>query len=66
MQYDAEVDVLLIELVDAEPDSSFDYEEGVIATVDATGRIIALEIIGVRDRMVNQDAENLRAALAND
>ncbi|MDQ3549336.1 MAG: DUF2283 domain-containing protein [Chloroflexota bacterium] len=48
MHYDPEIDALLIELRDAEPVSSLDYEPGVTAALNAHGLVIALEILDAR------------------
>ncbi len=61
MRYDREVDALFIELVDAEPISSFDYEDGVTAIVDAEGRVIAIEVLDARGRLEIEEAEALTA-----
>lgn len=51
MHYDKESDALFIELYEASPVDSFDYEEGVTGILDADGRIIALEILDLHDRL---------------
>lgn len=61
MRYDPEVDALFIELCEAEPISSYDYEDGVTAVVDADGRVIALELLDVRDRLTVKEMNALTA-----
>ena len=51
IHYDPEIDALWIELRDAEPVSSLDYEPGVTAALDANGLVIALDVLDVRDHL---------------
>jgi hypothetical protein len=55
MHYDREVDALLMELRDADPVSSLDYEPGVTAARDANGLVIALEVLDVREHIAEED-----------
>ncbi len=62
MHYDPEIDALLIELRDAEPVSSLDYEPGVAAALDAHGLVIALEILDVREHLTEENLTTLATA----
>ena len=59
VRYDPDIDALLIELRDAEPVSSLDYEPGVTAALDAHGLVIALEILNLRERVSPEDLDSL-------
>lgn len=61
IHYDPEIDALLIELRDTEPVSSLDYELGVIAALDASGLVIALEILDMREHLSSEDLTALAA-----
>jgi uncharacterized protein YuzE len=62
MHYDPEIDALLIELRDAEPVSSLDYEPGVTVALDANGLVIAVEILDVREHFTVEDLAALAAS----
>jgi len=59
MIYDPGVDVLFIELCEAEPTSNFDYEASVTEVVDVEGRFIALELLDVRERLTVEEMNGL-------
>ena len=65
LHYDADSDALLIELVDATPAGSIDYEEGVTVALDAAGRVIALEILDFRERL-DHGGELVEDAITSD
>jgi uncharacterized protein YuzE len=62
IHYDPETGALWIELRDAEPVSSLDYEPGVTAALDANGLVIALEILDVREHMTEEHLSALATA----
>jgi uncharacterized protein YuzE len=59
MHYEPETDALWIELREAEPVSSLDYEPGVTAALDASRLVIALEILEDRDHLSEEDLTSL-------
>ena len=63
IHYDPEIDALLIELRNAEPVSSLDYEPGVTAALDANGLVIALEILDVREHLLIEELAALATAV---
>ena len=68
--YDAEADVLYIELRRATPEDSLDLEDGVTANLDANGHVIGLEFLDARQRLgsdalANASLERLPLASAD-
>ena len=53
--YDAEADVLYIQLRDVTPIDSMDVEEGVTAELDGQGHLVALEILDASKRMTPRE-----------
>ncbi|MDA8334275.1 MAG: DUF2283 domain-containing protein [Peptococcaceae bacterium] len=49
--YDQDVDVLYIELREAEPKDSIDLEEGITVDLDENKHVIGLEILDARERL---------------
>ena len=68
--YDAEADVLYIELRRATPEDSLDLEDGVTADLDANGHVIGLEFLDARqclgsNALANVSLERLPLASAD-
>ena len=57
--YDAEADVLYIELRRATPEDSLDLEDGVTADLDANGHVIGLEFLDARQRLGSNALANV-------
>ena len=57
--YDAEGDVLYIQLRCITPADSVDIEEGVTAELDAAGHIAALEILDASKRLTPEELTNV-------
>ena len=57
--YDAEADVLYIELRRATPEDSLDLEDGVTADLDANGHVIGLEFLDARQRLGSDALANV-------
>ena len=57
--YDAEGDVLYIQLREATPADGVDIEEGVTAELDGEGHLVALEILDASKRMSPQELASM-------
>lgn len=51
LTYDPEVDALYLQLRDALPADSVDFDEGVTADLDAEGQLIGIEILDASERL---------------
>jgi uncharacterized protein YuzE len=65
MTYDSEIDALYIEFSDEPIADSVEYLDGIIAELDANGRMVALEILDLHHYLKVAE-QALDAALAED